>query len=356
MDRDKPYNDLPLLPPCIELESITVLRQAIKANKQLAELKGLVKSIPNQEILINSIVLQEARLSSEIENILTTNDELYRAVSNENAITDHHAKEVLRYREGLRFGFEALKNRPLSTNTFIQIAKIINNKDIDIRHLPGTKIANSKNKIIYTPPEGNTIIREKLKNLEDYIHSEDDIDPLIKLAVMHYQFEAIHPFPDGNGRTGRILNILFLVEKDLLETPILFLSRHILRTKNSYYSGLRNVTENNAWIPWIIYILETIEATALDTKQRIMHITAAMEETKEIVQKEAPKIYSKDLIEIIFKHPYSKIAFLEQAEIAKRQTASTYLQTLEKLGLLESIKRGREHYYINKKLMNILSQ
>lgn len=355
MNRNQPYNDLPLLPPGIELETPSILKKAIAANRQLAELKGLVKSIPNQGILVNGIILQEARLSSEIENIVTTNDELYRAAADEKLATNPHAKEVLLYRQALWHGFKYIKNKPLATNLFIEIAEIIKGKNIGIRKVPGTKIANSKGEVIYTPPEGENVIRDKLSNLEKFIHHEDDIDPLIKLAIAHYQFEAIHPFIDGNGRTGRIINILFLVEKGLLDSPILFLSHYILQTKSNYYTGLRGVTEKDAWIDWIMYMLGAIEITAKETQQRVNNILVSIEKTRKIVQEKAKKIYSKDLIEVIFQHPYCKIRFLEEAGLAKRQTAANYLQQLEEIGLLHSVKIGREQYYINKKLIKILS-
>lgn len=356
MNRDQPYNDLPPLPPLGNLETTAVLKKAIAANRRLAELKGLVNSIPNQAILVNGIILQEARLSSEIENIVTTNDELYKAAADEKLATNPHAKEVLLYRQALWHGFNSLKKKPLSTNLFIEIAEIIKGQSIGIRRVPGTKIGNSKGEIIYTPPEGESVIRDKLSNLEQFLHAEDGIDPLIKLAVLHYQFEAIHPFVDGNGRTGRIINILFLVEKGLLDTPILFLSHYILRTKSSYYTGLRNITEQGSWVDWIMYMLEAIETTAVETQQRVHNILIAMEEAKKLIQNKAPKIYSKDLIDIIFQHPYCKIRFLETVGLAKRQTAAVYLQTLEELGLLKSIKIGIEKYYINNKLIKILSK
>lgn len=264
--------------------------------------------------------------------------------------------EVLLYRQALWHGFNSLNKKPLATNLFIEIAEIIKGKNMGIRRVPGTKIANSKREVIYTPPEGESVIRDKLSNLEKFLHADDGIDSLIKLAALHYQFEAIHPFVDGNGRTGRIINILFLAEKGLLDTPILFLSHYILRTKAAYYAGLRNVTEKNAWVDWVMYMLEAIETTALETQQRVTGINTAMDKAKELVKANAPKIYSKDLIEVIFEHPYCKIRFLEEAGIAKRQTAAVYLQTLEKLGLLQSVKMGLEKYYINKNIMKILSK
>lgn len=356
MNPNQPYNDLPLLPPKIDLETPAILKKAISANRKLAELKGSVKSIPDQEILVNGIILQEAKLSSEIENIVTTNDELFRAEADEKLATDPQTKEVLRYREAVWHGFKSIKRKPLATNIFIEIAEIIKNKKIGVRKVPGTKISNNRGEIIYTPPVGESLIRDKLGNLEKFIHNENDLDPLLKLAIAHYQFEAIHPFVDGNGRTGRIINILFLVEEGLLDSPILFLSRYILRNKNNYYSGLRGVTENAAWADWVLYMLDAIETTAMETQERVNNILKEMEKTKKIIQEKAPKIYSKDLVEVIFKHIYCKIRFLEDAGIAKRQTAATYLQTLEKIGILDSVKVGLEKYFINKKLAKILSK
>jgi len=355
-DRNRPFNDLPLLPPSIELETSAILKKAIAANRVLAELKGLAKLIPNQGILINGIVLQEARLSSEIENILTTNDALYKAAADEYPATDPHTKEVLRYREALWHGYQALKTRPLATNLFVEIAQIIKESDMGVRRVPGTKIGNSSGEVIYTPPEGEALIRDKLANLERFIHAEDGLDPLVKLAVMHYQFEAIHPFIDGNGRTGRILNTLYLVDKGLLEIPVLYLSHYIIRHKTAYYEGLRNVTEAGDWHGWIAYILDAVETTARQTQDRVLRILDLMKEAQELVVSSAPKIYSKDLIEAVFAHPYCKIRFLEEQGIAKRQTASTYLQTLEGLGLLRCQKIGRELYYINDRLFQVLTE
>ncbi len=355
MNRNQPFNDLPLLPPTVELETTAILKKAIEANRQLAELKGLVTSIPNQDILVDGIVLQEARLSSEIENIVTTNDELYKAVADEKLSTNPQAKEVLRYREALWSGFRQLKDRPISTNLFIELVKIIKGSDIGIRRIPGTKIANSSGEVLYTSPEGESVIRYKLSNLEHFIHADNGIDALIKLAIMHYQFEAIHPFVDGNGRTGRVINILFLAEKGLLDKPILFLSHYILRTKQAYYEGLRRVTEDGAWSDWVLYMLEAIRTTAFETQERVTKILEAIEVAKKTVQTQAPKIYSRDLIDVIFRHPYCKARFLEEAGLAKRQTAALYLQTLEDIDLLESVKVGTAKYYVNKTLTQILS-
>lgn len=353
-DRNLPYNDLPLLPPAVELETKAILKQAIAASRAVADLKGKAQQIPNQRMMIDSIVLQEARLSSEIENIVTTNDELYRAAADMDGLFDSHTKEVLRYRQAIWYGYEQIHKRPLSANLFVEIVRIIKQIHMDVRKTTGTKLSGPNGEIVYTPPEGEPIIREKLANLEQFIYSEDDLDPLVKLAVMHYQFEAIHPFADGNGRTGRILNILFLVEQKLLDMPVLFLSRYILENKGDYYDGLRGVTENGLWEDWILYILKGIELTAKQTSEQIDAILGLMEAVKDIMRDKAEKIYSKELLEMIFMHPYCKIKFLEQSGIAKRQTASTYLQTLSDIGILRTEKIGRENYYINDALLHIL--
>jgi Fic family protein len=353
-DRNIPYNDLPLLPPKTELETKAALKQAIAASRAVADLRGKAQQIPNQRMMIDSIVLQEARMSSEIENIVTTNDELYRAAADMDGLFDSHTKEVLRYRQAIWYGYEQIKQRPLSINLFVEIVRIIKQIDLDVRKTTGTKLSGPNGETVYTPPEGDPILREKLSNLERFIYSQEDIDPLIKLAVMHYQFEAIHPFADGNGRTGRILNILFLVEQGLLDMPVLFLSHYILENKNDYYDGLRSVTEEGQWEQWILYILKGIEITAKETSAQIDAILALMEMVKTVIREKAEKIYSKELLEMIFMYPYCKIKFLEQGGIAKRQTASTYLQTLAEIGVLRSEKIGRENYYINDALLQIL--
>lgn len=355
-DPQKPYNDLPLLPPPGDLETKAVLKKAISANKALAELKGAGELIPDQSLLIQAIGLQEAKLSSEIENIVTTNDELYRAFADDGQRTNPHTKEVLRYKDALWHGFKSITqdNRPLTTGLFEELFQIIKETTAGVRSTPGTKLANPLKEIIYTPPEGEGLIRDKLANLEKFLYGHDDIDPLIKLAVMHYQFEAIHPFTDGNGRTGRILNILYLIEAKLLDIPVLYLSQYIINNKNNYYVGLRRVTEEQAWEPWIIYMLDAIEQTAQTTRERILTIRNLMNESIEKVKRELPKVYSKDLLELLFRQPYCKIRFLEAAGIAQRQTASTYLRELQRIGMLHAIKVGREYYYINNKLLDIL--
>lgn len=354
--RTAPFNDLPALPPTAEVETAAVLKKAISASRALAELKGTAARMPNQAILIDSLVLQEARASSEIENILTTNDELYKAASDEAQPASAEAKEVLRYRQALNHGFRQIASRPLATGLFIEIAQIIKQTEFGVRRTPGTRIANSRNETIYTPPEGEAVIRDKLSDLERFLHADDGMDVLVKMALAHYQFEAIHPFPDGNGRTGRILNILYLVERGLLNLPVLYLSRYIIDHKPAYYEGLRRVTEEGAWVDWVLYMLDAVEQTSLRTHRQITDMLALMESVRERVQRDAPGVYSKDLIEQIFRQPYCKIQFLERAGMGTRQTCSKYLRELERLGVLHGRKFGREIYFINVALFDLLAQ
>lgn len=356
---DKPYNDLPLLPPKADIESKAILKKVISAGRAMAELKGLGGTIPNQTILVNSIILQEAKASSEIENVVTTHDALFKAFSAKMSKIDPATKEVLRYREALWEGYRSLKDRPLlTTNLFIKIVQTIRANDAGIRKTSGTKVANETNgKVVFTPPEGEGVIRNKLKNLEEYIHAADEVDPLIKLALIHYQFEAIHPFSDGNGRTGRILNILYLTYKNLLDLPVLYLSKYIIENKSDYYRLLRGVTEHQAWKPWIFYLLEAVEQTALHTRNKILYIRELLTETLEYTKKNLPShVYSKDLIELLFYRPYTKTQFLVDSGIAERKTAAKYLKHLERIGLLESYKVGKENLFMNKRLFEVLSK
>jgi Fic family protein len=358
-DPKTPYNDLPPLPPKVDVETRAVLKRTIAARSALAELKGLGATIPNQAMLVDSLVLQEARSSSEIENIFTTNDKLFQAFAAKNASKDHASKEVLRYREALWQGYRALKARPvLSTNLFVDLAQTVVGVSVGVRNVPGTAIANAAtSEVVYTPPDGETILRDHLKHLEDFIHAEDDIDPLVKLALVHYQFEAIHPFSDGNGRTGRIINILFLVQQGLLDLPVLYLSKAIIERKSEYYRLLRQVTERDAWEPWILYMLKAVEDTAAFTRDRILAIRALMHETMELAKVRLPaRVYSTELIETIFRQPYTKGEFLVEAGIAKRQTAAEYLRKLESIGILQARKVGTEMLYLNVGLYGLLSK
>jgi Fic family protein len=355
--RNEPYNDLPLLPPAYDLESIRVLRQCIAAARALAELKGAGNLIPNQSILINAIPLQEAKLSSEIENIVTTQDELFRAAVEESGRTDPRAKEVLRYRSALQHGYEALKEKPLSLDLMIEVCSILDGDRVELRDQERVIIEDAgASAVVYTPPRGRVLIVSLLDNLVTFIRESGEIDPLIKMAVAHYQFEAIHPFVDGNGRTGRILNILVLLQAGLLDIPVLYLSRFIIENKQEYYRRLRGVTEDRNWEAWLLYMLTAVEETARWTTSRIMAIRDLLETTLEVCRRELPaNVYSKELIELIFVQPYAKIGFLVDAGIAKRQTASVYLQELEKIGILQSDRRGREVIYRHQALVNILS-
>ena len=355
-ERDQPYNDLPALPPTSAVETPAVLKKAIAASRALAELKGMAERMPNQAMLIDSLVLQEARASSEIENILTTNDEVYKAASDDGLAASAQTKEVLRYRQALNHGFRQIRTRPLATALFVEMAQIIKETTFDVRRTPGTRIANGRGETVYTPPEGERVIRDKLRDLETFMHAQDDLDVLVKMALAHYQFEAIHPFPDGNGRTGRLINILYLVDQGLLNLPVLYLSRHIIDHKTAYYDGLRRVTEEGAWEDWILYMLDAVQQTSVRTQQQITDILALMESTRERVQREAPSVYSKDLVEQIFRQPYCKISFLEQAGLGTRQTCAKYLRELERLGVLQGQKIGREVYFINKALFDLLTR
>ena len=356
-DTRKPFNGLPLLPPKSDIETKAVLKKAITANRALAELKGTGSLIPNQTLLINTLPLQEALASSEIENIVTTQDELFKAAASEKSSVDPRAKEIVRYRTALRKGYDLLAKRPLSVNMMIDICSTLLNKEIDVRKIPGTVLSNpDTGKVRYTPPEGEGVIRDMLTNLEKFVHTNDQFDPLIKMALMHYQFEAIHPFHDGNGRTGRIINILYLVEKELLSLPILYLSRSIIARKNEYYTLLRNVTEKGEWEKWILFMLSVVEETAQWTLGQIKDIAALFEETTDICREELPGVYSRELVELLFTQPYVKISFLETAGIAKRQTASEYLRLLTGSGILKPIKAGREKVFINTKLVTLLME
>lgn len=353
-----PYNNLPDLPPKLEIETKPVLKAAIRANKALAELRVSGHLIPDQAVIIQALGLSEAKLSSEIESIVTTNDELYRAFADADTQVSAQTKEVLFYKDALWHGYNAItkQKRLVTTSLFIELVHILNNSTHDIRKLPGTKLKNPFGEIMYTPPEGEDVIRKKLFSLEKFIHEECTLDPLIQMAMIHYQFEAIHPFSDGNGRTGRIINILFLLEKGLLDIPVLYLSQYIIENKANYYNGLRQVTEESAWESWILYMLQGLEQTAIATRQRILEIHQLTQETANAVRTKLPRIYSKDLIEVLFRSPYCKIRFLEENGIAKRQTASQYLQQLESIGILRSLKSGRDVYYINDAFLKILSK
>lgn len=355
-DRKTPYNALPLLPTKAEIESKVILKKAISANRALASMASSCKQLPNEGVLYNTLFLKEAKDSSEIENIITTNDDLYKSLTTDNFLSQPNTREVLHYSDALWEGIQEMKRtRVLTERTFVKIVNTIRENDEGIRKNPGTRIANKKTgEIIYAPPEGEKVIFAKLKNLEKYINTDDGVDPLIKMAVIHYQFEAIHPFSDGNGRSGRILNVIYLVMENLIEHPMLFLSKYIIDNKDDYYIKLKEVTEEQKWEEWILYMLEAVEETSTYTNEKIAKIIESMRETKHIIRDSESKIYSKDLLEVLFMQPYCKAQFLVDAGIAKRVTAGRYLNKLEELDILKGIKVGREKLYVNKKFYEIL--
>lgn len=355
-DPSLPYNDLPLLPPIADLETRTTLKACINARAALAELKQASHLIPNPAVLINTIPLLEARASSEIENIVTTTDRLFRYAGQlGDGQADAATKEALRYRTALHQGFMSLAQRPLTTVTAVEVCRTIKGVEMDIRRTPGTALINdSTHEVIYTPPEGEHLLRDLLANWEHFVHEAADIDPLICLAAMHYQFEAIHPFTDGNGRTGRVLNLLFLVERGLLDAPILYLSRYIIAHKAEYYRMLLAVTRESAWEPWVLYMLAAIADTARWTTAKITAMRALMEQTAIKLRTEAAGIYSRELIDLIFMQPYCRIGNLVDAGLCGRQTASTHLKALCDIGVLEETKAGREKLFIHPALMALL--
>jgi cell filamentation protein, protein adenylyltransferase len=358
-DPKKPYNDLPPLPPQADIETKAILKKAITASRALSELNVDISQLPNPTVFIDTINLQEAQASSAIENIITTQDELFKASIADKKIEDPATKEVIHYKDALWHGIEQLDKRPvLNTNLFISIMQLVKENQSGIRNLPGTKLTNpATGAVIYTPPEGDDIIRKKLKNVEDFIHARDDIDPLIKLAIIHYQFEAIHPFADGNGRTGRIIILLYLKLSGLMERPALYMSDYIINSKRDYYLNLRMVTEKGYWENWIIYMLDMIEQTAIKSRRKIILIKNKMAAMGALMQYESlPKIYSRTLMEELFKLPYTKRAFLVQAGLGNLKTVGKYLNELENAGFLKSEQVGREKLYLNVELMKILNE
>ena len=355
-DPKVPYNALPALPPDLDLiETRKILKACITARAAVAELKTAGELIPDPALLINILPLLEAKDSSRIENIVTTSDQLFQyAGHEENA--DPATKEALRYRTALHNGFAQLNTFPLCTNTAITICTTLRSIQTDIRKTPGTVLSDQYGNVIYTPPSGETVIRDLLTNWEIFLHAEDDIDPLIKMAILHYQFECIHPFPDGNGRTGRILNILYLIQTDILSLPILYLSRFILENRDKYYTLLRGVTENRDWEPWILFMLEATENTAKWTSRKIAVIRRLIEEITGYVREKLPKIYTHELIQVLFVQPYCRIENLVERGVAKRQTASAYLKQLVEIGVLEEMQSGREKLYLNTRLLQELNR
>jgi Fic family protein len=352
-------NTIATLPLSKDIESKAILKKALQANKALAELKGTARTIPNQSILINALSLQEAKDSSEIENIVTTHDELYRSMVSSSNVSNA-AKEVKRYREALYRGLELVnEHHLLLTRHIVEIQRILEENNAGIRRQAGTALRNERTgEVVYTPPQDYETIIELMYNLEQYINdpSLDDYDPLVKMAIIHYQFESIHPFYDGNGRTGRIINILYLILNDLLDLPVLYMSSCIIRTKSDYYRLLEAVRTEDAWEAWILYMLEGVEQTSHQSVKLIEAITQLIQETKVELREKLPRLYSKDLLELLFKHPYTKIGFLVDELGINRKTAGLHLRAIEEAGILESVKMGRDVYFINKRLFELLQR
>ena len=352
---ETPYNALPLIPPDLEhIETRNVLKACISARAAIAELKTAGELIPDQGLLINILPMLEAKDSSRIENIVTTSDRLFQYADREEG-ADPATKEALRYRTALYDGYNHLSSYPLCTNTAVAICTNLRAVQTDIRKTPGTVLRDHNNSVVYTPPVGEDVIRNLLANWERFIHGDDDVDPLVKMAIAHYQFECIHPFPDGNGRTGRILNILYLIQAGLLSLPILYLSRFILERRDDYYTLLRRVTEYGDWEAWIVFMLEAVENTSRWTTDKISVVRELITNTTEYVREKLPKIYTHELIQALFAQPYCRIENLVERGVAKRQTASTYLKQLVEIGVLEEMSAGREKLYLNTRLLRELN-
>ena len=351
-------NNIPLLPLSVELETKSVLKKLAKAHQALAELKGVTGIIPNQSILINTLSLQEAKESSAIENIITTNDDLYKSDVKANQFSSLEAKEVYNYAAALHNGYEKVKKTGLLTNNHIleiQLTLIANNAGF--RKLPGTELKNERTKeVIYIPPQDEIEIRSLMINLEKFINDDtlSDLDPLVKMAIIHHQFESIHPFYDGNGRTGRIINILYLVKYGLLDMPVLYLSRYINQKKGDYYRLLQAVHTHQTWEDWVLYMLEGIEQTSRQTTHLIQKMSKLMQHHKHKMRNKLPKIYSQDLLNNLFRHPYTKIDFVMQELQVHRNTATRYLEELVGIGLLTKHKIAKDNFYLNTDLFDLL--
>jgi Fic family protein len=357
-DKNRPFNELPDLPPADFQESPDIFRHLAKASRYIGELNGLCASLPDPQLLINTIVLQESKNSSAIENIVTTQDELYKAAA-EADTASHAAKEVLSYRKALYAGLEKMQAQQnlLLTNTMVEIVQTIKQNKSGIRNSPGTALKNAINgEVIYTPPCCEDVLREKLASLERFINDpKASHDPLIQMAFIHYQFEAIHPFVDGNGRTGRIINALYLVQQELLSQPVLYLSSYIVKYKTEYYQLLRGVTEKNNWHDWIMYMLTALIETARLTTRKIRKMISLKDETEKMMKQALGASFSYDLLQLMFTLPYLKIELLGKKGIAHRQTASSWLKKLADAGVLRPQKMGRTTYFVNYKLMELLS-
>jgi Fic family protein len=354
-DPQRPYNQLPSLPPQgVDLESRAVLKATISARAAVAALDQAALLLPNPWVLLNATSLLEAQASSEIENIVTTADALFKFAGDEGA-GDQATKEALRYRAALLNGVESIRTRPLTFGTCELVCSRIKNREMTVRKVPGTRIANpTTGAIIYSPPEGATLIRDKLADWERFVHGEDGLDPLVRMAVAHYQFEAIHPFHDGNGRTGRIVNILMLIEAGLINQPILYLSRFIIRHKNDYYRLLRGVTEHSTWESWVLYMLEAVEQTAATTVTKIAAIRATQNEIHEAARTASAGGRNADFLAVLFEQPYCRIKNVVSRCGVSRPTAASWLNQLADADILRSQKVGRDRLFVNHRFLDVL--
>lgn len=347
------------LPPDINLQTPLIMGHLVDARSNLAELKGIAATIPNQNILIDTLALQEAKDSSAIENIVTTHDELYKSNMVTSVYQSLAVKEVYNYTKGLRKGYELVKkNGFLTSNHIAKVQAVVDDSKAGFRKLPGTRLLNDKTgEVVYTPPQDHDTIVKLMDNLEQFINDDSlyPADPLIKMAIIHHQFESIHPFYDGNGRTGRIINLLYLILKGLLDLPVLYISRYIIQHKGEYYKLLQHVRDTNDWEPWVIYMLNAVAETSEQGIKTIKGIRAQMQEVKHILRKEQPKIYSQDMLNNMFRHPYTKIEIVMADLQVSRVTATKYLEEIVSLGLLHKNKVGRDNYYINQPLVDLLT-
>lgn len=351
-----PYNDLPPLPPAsLDLEPKPVLKATVAARTALATLAQAGQRLPNPNTLIHAVSLLEAQASSEIENVVTTADELFKYVDSRGG--DQATKEALRYRSALFAGVESIRERPLTAATAARICSDLQGRDMAVRAVPGTRIANpTTREILYAPPEGADLIRQKLSAWERFVHAEDDLDPLVRMAVAHYQFEAIHPFHDGNGRTGRVINILMLIEAGLLHDPILYLSRAIIARKNDYYRLLRAVTADGAWIEWVLYMLDVVRDSAVSTTRKVGAIRACHEDIAERARAATPGGRDAQFFDVLFEQPYCRISTVADRCEVSRQTASTWLHALVAADLLSDVRVGREILFVNHEFLDVLTR
>lgn len=353
---ETPYNDLPPLPPVeLDLEPKPVLKATVEARAALATLAQAGQLLPNPNILIHAVPLLEAQASSEIENIVTTADELFKHVDSGGG--DHATKEALRYRSALFAGVESIRSKPLTATTAARVCSVLQGREMAVRAVPGTRIANpATREIIYAPPEGADVIRDKLTDWERFVHADDDLDPLVRMAVSHYQFEAIHPFHDGNGRTGRVINILMLIEAGLLRDPILYLSRAIITRKNDYYRLLRAVTAEGAWTDWVLYMLDVVRESASSTTRKIGAIRTSQEAIADQARSATPGGRDAQFLAVLFEQPYCRIGTVAERCNVSRQTASSWLHALVSAGLLHDIRVGREVLFVNHELLDVLTR